>query len=180
MLAFWERIWSVDSPVFSCWSSSALVSVLPSVWSSCPSTQAISASRALENFRALTTESFRRTCHNKPQYENTWTKNYTRSGHTWLFPWPPSSAISADVDEEEEIKMKWIGHQATFVHIQAELSQEKLLRMVRWVRWHCPPDTGFKIQTMEVRGRAHYLSVMEAPHNTSFTSGWGINIFVSF
>ena len=54
------------------------------------------------------------------------------------------------------------------VHIQAKLGQENLPRMVRWVRWHCPPDTGFEIQTLEVWGRARYLSVTEVPHNTEF------------
>ena len=54
------------------------------------------------------------------------------------------------------------------MNIQAKLSQENLLRMVRWVRWHCPPDTGFEIQTLVVWGRARYLSVTEAPHNTEF------------
>ena len=33
------------------------------------------------------------------------------------------------------------------------------------MRWHCPPDTGFKIRALAVWGRAHYLSVTEAPHN---------------
>ena len=51
---------------------------------------------------------------------------------------------------------KQIGLQATFVHIQAKLGQENLLRRVRW---HCPPDTGYKIQTLEVWGRARYLWV---------------------
>ena len=54
------------------------------------------------------------------------------------------------------------------VHIQAKLGQENLLRMVRWVRWHCPPNTGFEIQTLEVWGRTRYLSVTEVPHNTEF------------
>ena len=37
-------------------------------------------------------------------------------------------------------RLKLIGIYATFVHIQAKLSQEYLLmRMVRWVRWHYPP-----------------------------------------
>ena len=36
------------------------------------------------------------------------------------------------------------------------------------MRWHCPPDTGFEIQALEVWGRARYLSVTEAPHNTAF------------
>ena len=48
-----------------------------------------------------------------------------------------------------------------------------LLRMVRWVSWHCPPDTGFEIQTLEVWGRARYLSVTEAPHNTEFYEWMG-------
>ena len=76
--------------------------------------------------------------------------------------------------------MKWIGLQATFVHIQAKLGQENLLRMVRWMRWQRPPDTGFEIRAMAVRGRARYLSVTEAPTILSFTRGWGRNIFVSF
>ena len=33
------------------------------------------------------------------------------------------------------------------------------------MRWHCPPDTGFKIRALSVWNRARYLSVMEAPHN---------------
>ena len=40
--------------------------------------------------------------------------------------------------------------------------------MVRCVRWHCPPDTGFEIQTLAVWGRARYLPVTEALHNTEF------------
>ena len=38
--------------------------------------------------------------------------------------------------------------------------------MVRWIRWHCPPDTGFKIPAQPVWGRLRYLSGTEAPHNT--------------
>ena len=60
-------------------------------------------------------------------------------------------------------KIKLIGFQSTFVHIQAKLGQDNLLRLVRW---HCPPDTFFEIQTLEVWGRALYFSVTEAPHNT--------------
>ena len=40
-----------------------------------------------------------------------------------------------------------------------------LLRRVRWMRWHCPPDTGFEIRTRAVWARARYLSVAEALHN---------------
>ena len=53
------------------------------------------------------------------------------------------------------------------------MSQENLLRMVRWMRWHCPPDTVFEIRTMTVWGRARYFSVTEAPHNTEFYTWMG-------
>ena len=33
--------------------------------------------------------------------------------------------------------------------------------MVRWLRWHCPPDTGFEIRALAVWGRARYFSVTE-------------------
>ena len=59
------------------------------------------------------------------------------------------------------LQMKWNRLCATFVHIQAKLGKENLLRMARWVVWHCPPDTGFEIQTLEVWGRARYLSATE-------------------
>ena len=45
--------------------------------------------------------------------------------------------------------------------------------MVRWLRWHCPPDTGFEIRALAVWGRARYLSVKEAPHNTNFHTWMG-------
>ena len=47
----------------------------------------------------------------------------------------------------------------------AKLGQENLLSMVRWMRWHCPPDTGFEIRALMVWGRARYLSATEVPHN---------------
>ena len=59
------------------------------------------------------------------------------------------------------------------MHIHAKLGQENLLRMVRWVRWHCSSDTGFEIRTLEVWGRVRYLSVTEAPHNTEFCEWMG-------
>ena len=46
--------------------------------------------------------------------------------------------------------------------------------MVRWLRWHCPPDTGLEIRALAVWGRARYLSVTEAPHNTDFHTWMGI------
>ena len=57
--------------------------------------------------------------------------------------------------------------------LQAKLCEGNLLRMVRWVRRHCPPDTGFDIQTLAVWDRARYLSVTEAPHNTKFCEWMG-------
>ena len=55
----------------------------------------------------------------------------------------------------------------------ARVGQENLLRMVRWMRWHYPPDTGFEIRALAVWGRARYLSVTEAPHNTDFYTWMG-------
>ena len=42
------------------------------------------------------------------------------------------------------------------------------------------PDTGFEIRALAVRGRARYLSVTEAPHNTDFHTWMGKKHFVSF
>ena len=52
--------------------------------------------------------------------------------------------------------------------------------MVRWLRWHCPPDTGFEIRALAVWGRARYLSVTEAPHNTDFHTWMGKKHFCFF
>ena len=52
--------------------------------------------------------------------------------------------------------------------------------MVRWLRWYCPPDTGFVIQALAVWGRARYLSVTEAPHNTDFHTWMGKKHFCFF
>ena len=52
--------------------------------------------------------------------------------------------------------------------------------MVRWLRWHCPPDTGFEIRALAVWGRARYLSVTEAPHNTNFHTWMGKKQFRFF
>ena len=54
--------------------------------------------------------------------------------------------------------------QCTRVHFMKvlcceKLGQESLLRMVRWMRWHCPSDIGFEIRAVVVWGRARYLSV---------------------
>ena len=50
--------------------------------------------------------------------------------------------------------------------------------MVRWLRWHCPPDTGFEIRALAVWGRARYLSVTETPHNTDFHTWMGKKHFL--
>ena len=52
--------------------------------------------------------------------------------------------------------------------------------MVRWLRWHCPPDTGFEIRSLAVWGRARYLSGTEAPHNTEFYTWMGKKQFCFF
>ena len=52
--------------------------------------------------------------------------------------------------------------------------------MVRWLRWHCPPDTGFEIRALAVWGRARYLLVTEAPHNTDFHTWMGKKHFCFF
>ena len=52
--------------------------------------------------------------------------------------------------------------------------------MVRWLRWHCPLDTGFEIRALAVWGRACYLSVTEAPYNTNFHTWMGKKHFCFF
>ena len=52
--------------------------------------------------------------------------------------------------------------------------------MVRWLRWHFPPDTGFEIRVLAVWGRARYLSVTEAPHNTNCHTWVGKKHFCFF
>ena len=52
--------------------------------------------------------------------------------------------------------------------------------MVRWLRWHCPPDTGLEIRALAVWGRVRYLSVTEAPHNTDFHTWMGKKHFRFF
>ena len=50
--------------------------------------------------------------------------------------------------------------------------------MVRWVRWHCPPDTGFEIRALAVWSRARYLPVTEAPHNINSHTWMGKKHFL--
>ena len=56
----------------------------------------------------------------------------------------------------------------TFTRGWGRMGQENLLRMERRMRWHCPPDTWFKIHALVIWGRALYLSVTEVPHNINF------------
>ena len=37
------------------------------------------------------------------------------------------------------------------------------MRIVGWIRWNCPSDTGFEIRALAVWGRSRYLSVTQAP-----------------
>ena len=88
------------------------------------------------------------------------------------------SAVYGTVHCEEPSK-KW--NESGFIgHFCAKLGQENLLRMVRWLRWHCPPDTEFEIRALAVWGRARYLSVTEAPHNTNFHTWMGKKHFCFF
>ena len=52
--------------------------------------------------------------------------------------------------------------------------------MVRWLRWHCPPDTEFEIRALAVWGRARYFLVTEAPRNTDFHTWMGKKHFCFF
>ena len=67
-------------------------------------------------------------------------------------------------------EMKWIG----------PLVCTYRLNWARRTFWHSPPDTEFEIQTLEVWGRARYLSVPEAPHNTEFHEWIGEKHFCFF
>ena len=64
------------------------------------------------------------------------------------------------------------------MHIYAKTCQENHLRMVRWIRWHCPPDTGFEIRAPVVWDRARYLSVTGGSQQyLTFMRELGRNIF---
>ena len=57
------------------------------------------------------------------------------------------------------------------------LFTSRTLSKVRWMRWHYPPNTGFKTRALAFRGRARYLSVRERfPQYWIFTSERGRNI----
>ena len=53
-------------------------------------------------------------------------------------------------------------------------------RRTSWGWWDEWPDTGFEIRALAVWGRARYLSVTEAPHNTDFHTWMGKKHFCFF
>ena len=50
---------------------------------------------------------------------------------------------------------------------------------MRWMTWHCPPDTGLEIRALAVWGRARYLSVTEVPRNIEWLRVSEVENFVS-
>ena len=81
---------------------------------------------------------------------------------------------SSEVKKNFSSKMKW--------------KWNEWVKRTSWGLWdelddvHCPPDTGFRIRSLVVWGRARYLSVMESPHNIEFlqvsagkTFFWNVN-----
>ena len=50
--------------------------------------------------------------------------------------------------------------------------------MVRWMRWHSPPDTRFEIWVLVVWGRLHYPLVTQATNNTASSRMSGEYTFV--
>ena len=68
-------------------------------------------------------------------------------------------ADARDVNLDE---MKWMGLWHCCAH------RLKWARRTSWhcIKWHWPADTQFKIWTLALLGRARYLAVTYAPHNT--------------
>ena len=80
--------------------------------------------------------------------------------------------------KSKHAKMKWKWNVSDFRPLFCTYRQN-WARRTSWGWWDEWDDTGFEIQTLEFWGRARYLSVTGALHNTEFTSGWGRNIFAS-
>ena len=77
----------------------------------------------------------------------------------WQFCWSISSLNTRR-------EMKWIGFRPPLCIYRLNcMVLENLVGMVRWIRWHCPPDTGFEIRALAVWGRARYISVMEVSNS---------------
>ena len=70
--------------------------------------------------------------------------------------WLSKNTVVGVIAENKWI-IRWMGLLAAFTQIQTKQSQENLLRIVRWIRWHCPSDTGFQIRALTVCGWTHYL-----------------------
>ena len=51
--------------------------------------------------------------------------------------------------------------------------------MVRWLRWHCPPDIGFEIEPWRSEAEHATSRSQRLPTIQTFTRGWGRTIFVS-
>ena len=59
-------------------------------------------------------------------------------------------------DISQYLMLPWNEKNGVLGHLCAHIGwpgQENLLRMVRWMRWHRPPDTGFEIRALAVWGR---------------------------
>ena len=52
-----------------------------------------------------------------------------------------------------------------------------VLKMVSWMRWHCPADTGFEIRTLVVWGRARSRR-LPTILNLSFTAAYVISAII--
>ena len=64
-------------------------------------------------------------------------------------------------------KMKWMGFQATFVHVY-RLNWDRRISRGWWDEWDetaCSSDTWFEMRAQAAWGWVRYLSVTEAPHN---------------
>ena len=100
----------------------------------------------------------------------------------------PTYLLTACMYHEPEIRrgqefpfLKWNEMNRALGHLCAHIGYTgpgEEVRMVRWLRWHCLPDTGFEIRALAVWGRARYLSVTEAPHNTDFYTWMGKKRFL--
>ena len=66
------------------------------------------------------------------------------------------------------------------MHIWAKLGQENLLRLVRWLRWHCLQTQDSKFEPWRSEAEHATSRSRRLPTILTFTRGWGRNIFVSF
>ena len=80
--------------------------------------------------------------------------------------WQMSSYLNKD--RRSYVMQNWneSGFRPPLCTYRLNWARRTLLGMVRWMRWHCPPDTGFEIWALAVWGRARYFSVTEAEFQT--------------